>query len=199
MAGVAAGDTRMTARRRIHRALAVTAVVLAGLAAVSGDASPDAAARDRAEVTALELARWIRAGRSNLHVIDLRDAEAFESFAIPGARRMSASELTGVSWEGDANVVVYDDSGPPARAAWDVLRASGVESAYVLRGGVTEWVRTIAAPVLPANPSPEDAHLSREIAEMSRWFGGVPRVGEVESRPRDGVREALGRIRRRGC
>jgi rhodanese-related sulfurtransferase len=199
MAGVATGAKRMTARRGIHRALAVAAVVLAALAALGGDASPPVSSRDGAEVTALELARWIREGRPNLHVIDLRTVEEFESFAIPGAERMSASELVGRSWEDDATVVVYGDSGPPPREVGEGLRARGVESAFVLGGGMSEWVATIAAPVLPANPSREETDLSREIAEMSRWFGGVPRVSDATSRPRDSVREAMGRIRRRGC
>jgi rhodanese-related sulfurtransferase len=189
----------MTARKRpVHLGLAAAALVLAALAAVSGDAST-APSRVGAEVTALELARWIREGRPNLRVIDLRDAAAFESFAIPGAERMSAGELARVRWERDANVVVYADSGSAMWDARQALSAAGVRNAYLLRGGVGEWVSTIAAPVLPANPSPEQAAISREVSDMSRWFGGVPRVGEPAPTTGDSLREALGRIRRRGC
>ncbi len=187
------------AKRTIHRGLAAAALVLATLAAVTGDASSSGTSRVGAEVTALELAGWIREARPNLRVLDLRDARAFESFAIPGAERMSAAELARVRWEREANIVVYSDSESTSRNATEVLRSAGVRNAYVLRGGVAEWVSTIAAPVLPANPSPEQAAISRDIAEMSRWFGGVPRVGDPVSTTGDSLREALGRIRRRGC
>ena len=185
--------------RIIHLGLAGVALVLAGAAAIRGDAASRPARGGATEVTALELARWIREARPNLRVIDVRNADAFDSFAIPGAERMSADDLARARWERDANVVVYADSGNAAWHAEDALRKSGVQNVYVLRGGLAEWVSTIAAPVLPPNPSPEDAAVSREIAEMSRWFGGVPRVGEPVSTPGDSLREALGRIRRRGC
>ncbi len=190
----------ITSRRRtVHLGLAGVALALAGGAAIRGDAAARAAADGAAEITALELARWIREARPNLRVIDVRDADAFESFVIPGAERMSANDLTRVRWERDANVVIYADSGSAAWRAEEALRTSGVDNVFVLRGGLAAWVSTIAAPVLPPNPSPEAAAVSREIAELSRWFGGVPRVGEPVSTTGDSLREALGRMRRRGC
>lgn len=187
------------ARRPIHLGLAVAALVFAALAAVSGDAASPAAAPVGAEVTALELARWIREGKPSLRVVDLRTAEAFQSFAIPGAERMAVDDLSRTRWERDANVVVYADSAPAARDALEVLRRAGVQNVYALRGGLAEWVSTIAAPVLPANPSPDQEASSREISEMSRWFGGVPRVGERASTAGDSLRATVARVRRRGC
>lgn len=185
--------------RAIHLVLAAAALALAGIAAVTGDASSSTNSRGGAEVTALELARWIREARPNLRVIDLRDAQAFDAFAIPGAERMSVADLARARWERHANVVVYADSGTATWRAVAALRKAGVHSVYVLRAGLAGWVSTIAAPVLPPNPSREQAAESREIAEMSRWFGGVPRIGEPAATAGDSLREALGRIRRRGC
>jgi len=185
--------------RRIHLALAGTALVLGALAAASGEVSSREAERHPDEVTALELARWIRDARPGLRVVDLRDAESFEAFSIPGADRMSSDDLVRARWEPNATVVVYADSALAAQRAHETLRSAGVRDAWVLKGGVGEWVNTIASPVLPANPTPEEAAASREIAEMSRWFGGVPRVGEQRATTSDSLRAALGRIRRRGC
>ena len=185
--------------RRIHLALAGTALVLGALAAASGEVSSREAERHPDEVTALELARWIRDARPGLRVIDLRNAESFEAFSIPGADRMSSDDLVRARWEPNATVVVYADSALAAQRAHETLRTAGVRDAWVLNGGVGEWVNTIASPVLPANPTPEEAAASREIAEMSRWFGGVPRVGEQRATTSDSLRAALGRIRRRGC
>ena len=185
--------------RRIHLALAGTALVLGALAAASGDVSSREAERHPDEVAALELARWIRDARPGLRVVDLRDAESFQAFSIPGADRMSSDDLVRARWEPNATVVVYADSALAAQRAHETLRSAGVRDAWVLKGGVGEWVNTIASPVLPANPTPEEAAASGEIAEMSRWFGGVPRVGEPRATTSDSLRAALGRIRRRGC
>lgn len=185
--------------RRIHLALASTALVLGALAAASGDVSSREAERHSDEITALELARWIRDARPGLRVVDLRDAESFEAFSIPGADRMSSDDLVRARWEPNATVVVYADSALAAQRAHETLRSAGVRDAWVLKGGVEEWVNTIASPVLPANPTPDEAAASHEIAEMSRWFGGVPRVGEPRPTTSDSLRAALGRIRRRGC
>ena len=184
--------------RPIHLALAGIALVLGALAAASGDASRVPISRAD-EVTALELARWIRDARPDLRVVDLRDAASFEAFSIPGADRMSLDELAQARWEPDATVVVYADSALAAERAHEALDAAGVRSAWLLKGGVGEWVNTIVSPVLPASPTPREAAISREISEMSRWFGGVPRVGETGTTSRDSLRAALGRIRRRGC
>ncbi len=186
-------------RRSVHLGLAAAAVVLGALAAANGDATARASASPGNEVTALELARWIRDARPDLRVVDLRDAESFEAFSIPGADRMSVPGLADVRWSPDASVVVYADGADAARHAQEVLQAAGVREVYVLKGGVGAWVNTISSPVLPANPSREQAAASREIAEMSRWFGGVPRVGESLATTSDSVRAAIGRIRRRGC
>ena len=187
-----------SSRRGVHLALAGTALVLGALAAVSGDGSR-ATASQTDEVTPLELARWIRDARPDLHVVDLRDAESFEAYRIPGAERMSSNDLAHARWKFGASVVLYADSSLTARRAVETLHASGVRNAWALEGGVGAWVNTIVSPVLPANPTPEEAVASREIAEMSRWFGGVPRVGETRAATGDSLRAALGRIRRRGC
>jgi rhodanese-related sulfurtransferase len=182
----------------IHRGLAGAALVLGALAAASGDALRGSASRPD-EITALQLARWIREARPGLRLVDLRDAESFDAFRIPGADRLSLDELQRGPWTPGASVVVYSDGAVAAHRALDILHAAGVRNAWVLRGGVGEWVSTIVSPVLPASPTPEQAATAREIAELSRWFGGVPRIGEAHPTSADSLRAALGRIRRRGC
>lgn len=185
--------------RSIHLVLAGTALVLGALAAASGDVSSREARSNPDDITALELARWIRDARPGLRVVDLRDAESFEAFSIPGADRMSSDDLLRARWEPNATVVLYADSVLEAQRAQKALRTAGVRNTWVLRGGLGDWVKTIASPVLPANPTPDEAAASREIAELSRWFGGVPRVGEPSATTSDSLRAAFGRIRRRGC
>ena len=188
------------ARLRIaHVGLAAAAVALATLAAVSGTAAPGAVSAREGSVSALEVARWIRDAKPELRVIDLRDSASFDTFRIPGSERMDLGLVAHARWQPGSTVVVYGDSATSTEQARLILRAAGVRDAHVLRGGISEWVRTIAAPVLPSNPSPEQAAEWAEIAEVSRWFGGVPRVGQPTSTNADSLRAALGRIRRRGC
>ena len=182
---------------RLHSGLAIAALALGALAAVSGTAMPNAVSPS--SISALELARWIRNDKAGLRVIDVRDSQAFETFAIPSAERVSLGRVEGKDWQAGETVVVYGDDEAVATQAAVALRRAGVRNALVLHGGVVEWARTIASPVLPSNPSPEEAAASREIAEMSRWFGGVPRVGDAHSTGADSLRASLARIRRRGC
>ena len=182
---------------RLHVRLAIAALTLGALAAASGTAAPDATAPS--SVTALELARWIRYDKADLRVVDVRNTAAFESFAIPGAEHAALGSLGRKGWPAGQTIVVYGEDETAGVEAAGVLRHAGVRHALVLRGGIAEWGRTIVAPVLPPNQSPDEAATSREIAELSRWFGGVPRVGEAGSTGRDSLRASLARIQRRGC
>ena len=182
---------------RLHTGLAIAALILGALAAASGTARPEPNAAP--SVTALELARWIRNDKVGLRVFDVRDTAAFETFAIPGAEHLSVERVERMEWPAGQTVVLYaEDEATVAEAARMVRRASE-SNVLILRGGVAEWVRTIASPMLPRKPSPDQAAASREIAEMSRWFGGVPRVGEASVSGTDSLRTSLARIRRRGC
>ena len=179
------------ARPALHRALALVALALATLAAVTGQGAP---AR---RVDALELATWIRSGKP-VRVIGLKgEGSADELLLIPGADIRTLAEVAREHWEPGIAVVFYGEGEALASRAQTMVPAAN-ESTYVLRDGVSGWVRTIAAPVLPSNPTPEQAEAWQEIAELSRWFGGVPRVG-VASDSADSLAAAVARIRRRGC
>lgn len=179
----------------VHRVLGAAALVLAMLAA----ALPESARGTRGAMSALDLARWIRDGKPRLRVIDLRDSAAFETFHIPGAVRMTLDDVARARWAPDETVVLYgEDEAEGARGRANV-RSSSQADAHVLAGGVNDWARTVIAPTLPVNPSPAQAAEWPEIAELSRWFGGVPRVAESASTTSDSLRASLGRITRRGC
>ena len=184
-------------RARLHSGLAIAALTLGALAAVSGAPTPEATFPP--SVTALELARWIRSDKPGLRVIDVRDTAAFEAFAIPGAEHVSLGRLAEMAWQSGQTVVLYGQDDAAVAEAARALTHAEVSNVLVLRGGAEEWARTIVSPVLPPNPSPDEAAASREIAEMSRWFGGVPRIGEASSSGADSLRASLARIQRRGC
>jgi rhodanese-related sulfurtransferase len=214
-------------RTRTHRLLAGAAAVLAIGALAAGDASGAGAAVDverlarivEAEedhVTALELAAWIRDGRPGLRIIDVRGAEDFDAFHLPTAENRSLTRLARDRFTSDETVVLYSEGGTHAAQGWFFLRARGVERVYFLRGGLYEWMTEVMSPTLAADATPARRAEFARAAALSRYFGGVPRVGGTASgetegdaaaglpaRPTEGgaaaAAEAVRRVRRRGC
>ena len=211
-------------RWTLHHRLAAGALIVATMAMIAGepergkrvDVSALAGAVEREEdhVTALELARLIRARTPRLRVIDLRSAEEFAEYGIPGAERMSLTELTRQRFERDATVVLYSEGGTHAAQGWFLLRARGVDRVYFLRGGIFEWVDQIMEARIATDATPAERDAFREVSEMSRYFGGqpgisdrprsvldeiaLPRASGSDAREPTG-REATSRLRRRGC
>jgi rhodanese-related sulfurtransferase len=175
-------------RRRAHRLLAGAAAALAILALAAGDA-PSAGGRvdvaalartveaEQDHVDAIELAAWIRAGKLGLRVIDVRGAEDFSAFHLPNAENLSLTELTRAPIGRDETVVLYSEGGAHAAQGWFFLRARGIERVYFLRGGLYEWLTEVVNPTLPADASPAQRAVFARTAELSRYFGGQPRIG----------------------
>ena len=205
----------------VARFLGIAALVLGALAAVAGsprlqsNARVDVAALARSvegeddHVTALELAEWIRARKSRLRVIDVRDSATFETYHIPGAERIPLSRLVSTSFAPDETIVLYSDGGAHAAQGWVFLRALGHERVYFLRGGLYEWIDEIMNPVISTTASDSARSAFAAVSEISRYFGGVPRTGADSgtiparaSGPDDHestASRAVTAVRRRGC
>jgi rhodanese-related sulfurtransferase len=196
----------MTARR----VLVVIAVVCAVSAALLGSSTPNGThvtmralaeqiEREDDHVTGLELAEWIRARKPGLRVIDVRSDSEYAEYHIPSAERIALADVPKLAPVNDETLVLYSGGGAHAAQAWVLLKASGHDRVYFLRGGLLEWMDDVMNPVLPATAD----SLSRKTSELSRYFGGVPRVGTVPL-PTSNVRQsgtasAVARLRRRGC
>jgi rhodanese-related sulfurtransferase len=197
------------------RLLSGLALLLGGLAAFAGspyrssrgvvdvDEVVAAIAAGRDQVSALELAEWIKDRRLGLRLLDVRDQQAFDDYAIPTAEHLPLDRLSrGRFGRGDV-VVLYSDDESRAAQAWVLLRATGVREAYVLRGGLSAWVEAVMEPVLAENATPAAKEAWVRVAELSRYFGGRPRIGPAApSGDRGGAPPAGTRasgFRRRGC
>jgi len=201
-------------RRSIRRALALAAAAAGMLAAFAGNPSAHRAgasvwthppsagiplaaddvdvrqlaaevAGERDHVTAIELARWIKDGKPGLHVLDLRTPDEFDEYHVPSASRMPLKELVARRFAPDETIVLVSGGGAHAAQGWVLLRASGYEHVYFLRGGIDEWVDDVMNPV----------SVSPDIAALSRYFGGVPRKGG----PSGPTNNSISAMRRRGC
>jgi rhodanese-related sulfurtransferase len=213
----------------VHRGLAAVALVGGVLATLAGSpyradrAVLDAAGLARAiateadHVTAIELARWIRDGKTGLRVLDVSDADPMMNLAVPLAEPVPMSELPAfaATVRPSDPVVVYSAGGAHGGQAWVLLRALGFTDVYFLQGGLEAWIDEVLAPVLPTPEALTDEAQRRaveSIIELSLYFGGEPRVGRTPdaTEPVVGGRGAGGdaaptladrvrEIRRRGC
>ena len=146
-------------------------------------------------ISAVELAAWIRAGKRRLRVVDVRSPSEFAIYHIPGAENVPIESLTAVPFPASDTVVLYSEVGIHAAQAWVFLRALGHRQVYFLRNGLHEWLDDVMSPTI-AEDAPADSQAAFDrVAELSRFFGGMPR--KLTGRT-DGSADVL-RTRRRGC
>jgi rhodanese-related sulfurtransferase len=190
----------------VNRRLGVSAL-LCGLAAplagspyrqVRGQIDAEAMVRlimnGEDHVSALTLAKWIRARKPGLRVIDVRSPDEFREFAIPTAENLPLDVLLRTRFNADEALVLYSEGGAHAGQAWTLLRAMGVHNAWFIAGGLADWRDEVLAPVLAKEASPADALAFESTAELSRYFGGTPSIGEGTA-----SKAIAARLRRRGC
>lgn len=145
---------------------------------------------------AVELATWIRAGRPRLRIVDVRSADEFRAFHIPGAEHVPVDRIVHARFSDDETIVVYSEAGIHGAQAWVFLRALGHRRVYFLRNGLHEWLDDVMSPTLAANASAEAEAAFARVAELSRWFGGTPR--RLARATTTGAGDAA-LARRRGC
>ena len=188
-----------------QKGLAVAALALGAFALLAGSPRVESNARidvaglartienEDDHVTAVELAEWIKSQRPDLRVIDVRDSAAFDAYHIPRAERIALSDVVSTPFSRDETIVLYSDGGAHAAQAWVFLRATGHKRVYFLRGGLDEWTADVMNPTLATSASDSARESFEKIAEISKYFGGLPRVGDSTA-----VRPSV-RVRGRGC
>jgi rhodanese-related sulfurtransferase len=201
------GAVSAASRHRVHHALAVVAVTLGALAAIAGDppaglvsrdgrardgaigagvaAIADAIAAEKDHVTPGELAEWIRDQRDGLRVVDVRSSKDLDGPLIPTAERIELTALPKAAFGAGDIVVLYSAEGVHAGQAWVLLRALGVRDVFFLSGGWAAWHDEIMHPTLEEG-APADAQSAfARTAELSRYFGGTPRIVPSRRRGKD--------------
>jgi hypothetical protein len=91
--------------------------------------------------------------------------------------------------------VLYGDEVSVARALRSL--AGGPGSVRYMVDGVGEWLSEIMNPVIAPDATPEERAAFDRVAELSRYFGGMPRVGSATDR--GSPERLLERTQRRGC
>ncbi|GAB3787814.1 rhodanese-like domain-containing protein [Dyella agri] len=147
-------------------------------------------------VSARQLAEWIRDRRPGLRVIDVRSPAEFRDDAIPTAENVPVDQLAKSHFAPDQTIVLYSQEGAHAGQAWVMLRSLGVTQAVFVPGGLADWRDEVMSPLLPANASPAER---AQIAALSHYFGGTPRIGVEQGGDVASVAQTGQRSRRRGC
>lgn len=210
---MSADGSRTSAPRLLGGAAAVLAV-LAGAAGISrgriqgrvdATALADEIERKADHVTAVELAERIKDREPDLRVLDVRTDSEFAAYHIPSAEHVPLSALATMKPRAGETLVLYSEGGAHAAQGWVLLRALGHQHVYFLSGGLLDWLEEVMNPQLPATPD----SASTRVAELSRYFGGLPRTADApssavnDSRLTSDVSQTVqgevSRLRRRGC
>lgn len=96
-----------------------------------------------------------------LQLIDVRNADEFEKFSLPGALNIPLVDILNEQWEPVINQdvkfnVFYSNGTNDANEAWMITRQLGFQNNYVLQGGLNYWVETIMNPEAPGSTSPNE-------------------------------------------
>jgi rhodanese-related sulfurtransferase len=150
--------------------------IVAALAAI-GAGVVDRGTMKLGFISAPELAGRIMRGDRDLGLFDLRPPTAFEQFHIPTARRATADDFAAIALAPQTNVVLYADARAALLDAVRVLRGRNHREVHVLREGIFEWLARVQEPRLAVDATPAERVEFERAAEMSRFFGGVPRAG----------------------
>lgn len=164
-------------------AIAIGAMVCAVLAAVMIGSQPATPAADQTpapwlqdvetgadHIAPAELARELLAARDDLLLVDVRPAEEFAAWHLPGAVNLSVPDVCGEPGAAllarhPRRVVLYSNGPAHPAQAWVELRRRGHDHVTVLDGGLDAWKdRILMPPSLRA-----DAHEAAAKAELASW------------------------------
>ena len=98
-----------------------------------------------------------------LMLIDLRPAEQFKAFALPGAINLHPDSLltqsgTDLLGQPGKDKVLYGNSDLIPEKAWLVCSRYSVNRLYIMKGGMNEWFNTIIK-IKPATGTPSSTDL----------------------------------------
>lgn len=119
---------------------------------ISPQVLAEAITNEADHITAEQVAKWLIDKKPDLLVVDMRSAEEFAQYHIPGAVNIPFNKLfepeAQETMAGDNTIVLYSNGGTHAAQAWVLLKQMGIES-FVLLGGLNYWTEAILKPKAP--------------------------------------------------
>ena len=117
-----------------------------------------------------------------LLLLDVRPAEAFKSFSIPGSVNLPADSLLTASamemLKQDAKDKVFcSNSDVTADQVWIICKRLGLNRIYVMQGGINQWFNTIVKAAKPAeSASSKTIELYQFRVAACQHFYGSPEM-----------------------
>ena len=114
-------------------------------------------------VTTDQVAKMIIQGDPSLLMIDVRSADEYDEYALPGSVNIPLEELLNegnMGYFGVPGVKVVFISNDDIRAdqTWVLTKRLGVDGTYVMKGGLNCWMQTIIEPSQPDADAPSVDH-----------------------------------------
>lgn len=147
------------------------------------------AANPANSLSVTQLADRLVAGQNDLLIVDVRDADAYATYHIPGAYHVPLASLSPDFAPRNERLLFYSDNELEAAQAWLLLRSLGYANSYLLRGGLDAWKTEILFPAPAAHPTPAQQTDFAARAAVAQFFGGTPRTDAATTG--DGLPELL--------
>ncbi|MFA3782674.1 rhodanese-like domain-containing protein [Melioribacteraceae bacterium 4301-Me] len=135
---------------------------------------------DKELISVNDLAEWIIKGNSDFVLVDLRDSKSYSEYNIPTSINIRLNELLNSNLLRNQKIILYGNDDITAAQAWFILRSDGYKNVYILNGGLEAWKNKILFPVLAQNANTEEKAEFEKIKEISKFFGGTPKIGLTE-------------------
>lgn len=126
-----------------------------------------------------EVAQKIIEKDPSIILIDVRDPESYNDYAIPNAINIPFENLLDEEHEAYINqsqydVIFYSNDNFYADQAWVLSKRLGYKNLHVLEGGLNRWYSTIINPTVPDEKmAAEDFELYSTRKAASMFFGVV--------------------------
>ncbi len=125
-----------------------------------------------------QVAHYLVEADPQVQLVDVRPAEEFEKFSLPGAINIPLDSLLKPNFEIyldqiGISSIFYSNGTVYASQAWMLYRRKAFSNIYILKGGLNRWVETILRPQKPLSTASQDAFdLYETRLAASRFFGG---------------------------
>jgi len=132
---------------------------------------------DENSTNVIDLADWIIKGKLDYRLIDLRNAEKYAQYNIPGSENIPIDGLFASNLMRNEKIILYSDGEALSTQAWFLLKADDFKTVYIIKGGIKSWDSDVLFPELQPNPTKDQLADFEKIKEVSKFFGGQPQVG----------------------
>lgn len=139
-------------------------------------------------ITTDELSSRIISQDPSLILVDVRDAESFNSFSLPEAINIPLTEILSEKAEAYLNqdsydIVLFSNDNYKSDQAWVLCNRLGYANLNVLKGGINTWYETIINPLKPTEQSSANEIELYATRKASSMYFGVAYPEPVKKAP----------------